>query len=120
MTALDTSARALSVKLLTKFGKDITLQSIVEGAYDPLTGDMSANTITSTTHTAIIKDYKGLDFISGVIQANDRKVIIAASGATTPLPADKVTIDSEDYQVIASRYIWSGALAALYEMQVRK
>lgn len=117
---LDTRARATADKLLDKFGKSITLTSIVEGSYDPATGDMGAGTTTSTTHTAIIKDYNGIDFISGVVQAGDRKIMIAALGAPTPQPADKVTIDSEVYQVIAVRYVWSGELPALYELQVRK
>ena len=117
---LDAKARNTADTLLDKFGKSITLTSIVEGSYDPATGDMSANTTTNTTHTAIIKDFNGVDFISGVIQSGDRKVMIAALGATTPQPADKITIDSEVYQVIAVRYVWSGELPALYEMQVRK
>jgi hypothetical protein len=117
---LDAKARNTADTLLDKFGKSITLTSIVEGTYDPATGDMSANTITNTTHTAIIKDYNGIDFISGVVQAGDRKVMIAALGAPTPQPADKVTVDSEVYQVVAVRHIWSGELPALYEMQVRK
>ena len=117
---LDTRARATADKLLDKFGKSITLTSIVEGSYDPATGDMGAGTTTSTTHTAIIKDYNGIDFIGGVIQSGDRKVMIAALGTTMPQPADKVTVDSEVYQVVAVRYVWSGELPALYELQVRK
>jgi hypothetical protein len=46
--------------------------------------------------------------------------MIAALGAPTPQPADKVTVDSEVYQVVAVRHIWSGELPALYAMQVRK
>lgn len=117
---LDARARDTADKLLDKFGKAITLTSIAEGVYDPTTGEMSGGTTTSTNHAAAIKDYKGIDFISGVIQAGDRKVIIAALGAPTPQPADKVTIDSEVYQVVAVRHVWSGELPALYEMQVRK
>jgi len=120
MTALDTSARALAVKSLAKFGKSITLQSIVEGAYDPVTGDMAANTITSSNPLAIISDFKGAALMSGVIQYGDRKVTIAASGSVLPLPTDKVIIDTETYNVIAVKSIWSGELAALYELQVRK
>ena len=71
---LDARARATANTLLDKFGKSITLTSIVEGSYDPATGDMSANTATNTTHTAIIKDYNGIDFISGVIQSGDKKL----------------------------------------------
>lgn len=117
---IDARARATADKLLDKFGKSITLTSVTEGSYDPTTGEMGAGTTTSTTHTAIIKDFKGIDFISGVVQAGDRKVMIAALGTPTPQPADKVTIDSEVYQVMSVRYVWSGELPALYELQVRK
>lgn len=117
---LDAKARSLADKLFTKFGKSITITSIVEGAYDPSTGEMSGGTSTTTTHIALIKDFKGSDLIDGVIQAGDRQATIAALNATTPQPADKVTIDSEVYQVIAVRNVWSGELPAFFEMQVRK
>lgn len=120
MTALDTSARKLSVNLLAKFGKAITFQSIVEGAYDPITGDTAANTVTSSSKKAVIKDYNGIELMSGVIQQGDRKVTIAASGATLPQPSDKIVIDSETYNIIAVKTIWSGELAALYQLQARK
>jgi hypothetical protein len=120
MTALDVSARALATKLLNKFGKVITLQSVVEGAYDPLTGDMAANTVTTSTPFAVISDYKGIALMSGVIQYGDRKVTIAALNSVLPQPADTVTIDSEVYKVLSVRNVWSGDLSALYELQVRK
>lgn len=120
MTAIDTSSRALAVKMLTKFGKAIAFQSIVEGSYDPATGDMAANTVTSSNVQALIKDYNGIELMSGVIQQGDRKVTIAASGATLPQPSDKIVIDSETYNIIAVKTIWSGELAALYELQARK
>jgi hypothetical protein len=117
---LDTKARNLAVKLLNKFGKIITLQSITEGSYDPSTGDMSANTITTYSPFAIIGDYNGIKLTGGTIQQGDRKVTIAALGYALPQPADKVIIDNESYNVIAVKNTWSGNLSALYEMQVRK
>lgn len=123
---LDAKARSLADKLFTKFGKSITLTSIVEGAYDPATGEMSGGTSTTTTHLALIKDFtllrgfKSVDPVDGGIQAGDRQATIAALNVTAPQPADKVTIDSEVYQVIAVRNVWSGELPAFFEMQVRK
>ena len=120
MTALDTSSRALAVKMLAKFGKSITLQSIAEGAYDPVTGDMAANTVTSLTQQALIKDYNGLELMSGLVQHNDKRVTIGAAGGEIPQTSDRIVIDSETYNIISVKSIWSGDLAALYILQARK
>lgn len=120
MTALDTSSRALAVKMLAKFGKAIAFQSVAEGAYDPVTGDMAANTVTSSNVQALIKDYNGIELMSGLIQQGDRRVTIAAYGVTLPQPSDKIVIDSETYNIIAVKSIWSGDLAVLYILQARK
>lgn len=120
MTALDTSSSILAVKMLAKFGKAITFQSVAEGIYDPATGDMTANTITSSSQKALLKDFNGSELMSGVVQHGDRKVVMAALGVSLPQPSDKVVIDSETYNIIAVKVVWSGELAALYELQVRK
>ena len=117
---LDARARNTADKLLTKFGKLVTLSRITEGSYDPTTGEMATPTAVSSSVYALIKDYKGIDLTNGVILQGDRKVTIAALGIDEPQPADKVTLDLYDYNVISVRKVWSGELAAMFELQVRK
>jgi len=128
---LDTKARATADKLISKFGKQVTLTRITEGVYnpetgdvgvyDPETGDFIAGTTTTTqTVAALVKDFNGIELLSGLIQAGDRKVSIAALNATEPQIGDAMTIDSLVYNVLAVKSIWSGEKVAIYEMQVRK
>ena len=117
---LDIKARATAYRLITSFGKQITLTRVTEGTYNPDTGEMAAGSTTVQNVFALIKDYNGIELMSGVVQAGDRKVKIPALGNTEPQTGDTVTIDSMVYNVIAVKTIWSGEKAAIYELQVRK
>ncbi len=117
---LDTKARATSDRLIGKFGKSVTLTRVVEGTYDPSTGDMAAGSTTTQTVAALVKDFNGIELLSGAIQAGDRKVSIAALNATEPQIGDTMTVDTLVYNVLAVKSIWSGEKVAIYELQVRK
>jgi hypothetical protein len=117
---LDARARSTANKMLTKFGKVITLSRITEGSYDPITGDMSASTTVSSSVYGLIKDYKPTEFTSGTIESGDKKVTISALNVALPCVGDTVTIDALNYCVISVGETWSGELAAMYQLQVRK
>ena len=117
---LDTKARATSDKLIGKFGKQVTLTRVTEGTYDPATGDVSDGSNTTQTVAALIKDFNGIELLSGVIQQGDRNVSVAALNATEPQIGDTMTIDSLVYNVLAVKSIWSGEKTAVYQLQVRK
>jgi len=117
---LDTKARNTANKMIAKFGKSITLTRVTEGSYDPTTGEMAASTNSTATLSALIQDYKPFEYVSGAIESGDRQVTIAALDATIPNIGDTITIDALVYSVISVKTVWSGELAALYELQVRK
>lgn len=117
---LDAKARATADKLIGKFGKQVTLTRVTEGSYNPATGEMSAGSTTTQTVAALIKDFNGIEILSGGIEKGDRKVSIAALNATEPQIGDTMTIDSLVYSVLAVKTTWSGEKAAVYELQVRK
>lgn len=127
MTALDIRARATGLRLLEKYGKPCTISRIIEGAYDPATGNISAESVVTSTPFALIEDYsgilqssEGIALISGMIEKTDRKVTIPAKGQDEPAPNDRLSIDGVTYSVISVGVVWSGEQAALYVMQVRK
>jgi len=117
---LDTRARATADKLIGKFGKSVTLTRVTEGTYDPSTGEMSGGSTTTETVAALVKDYNGIELLSGMVQAGDRKVKVAALNVSEPQINDTLTIDSLVYSVLAVKSIWSGEKVAIYELQVRK
>lgn len=120
MTALDTKARATAVRLLNKYGKSVSHTIVTEGTYDPITGEVSGGSTTVGVPKALVEDFNGTDYTSGLIEIGDRKLTIAASGNTEPKPNDRFTVGSDVYTVIAVEIIWSGEQAALYVSQVRK
>ena len=120
MTALDTKARATAVKLLNKYGKSVSHTIVTEGTYDPITGDVSGGSTTVGVPKAVLEDYPGEAYASGLVEINDKKLMIAAQGNTEPKPNDRFTVGSDVYTVVAVETIWSGELAAAYISQVRK
>jgi hypothetical protein len=117
---LDIRARATADRLIGKFGKQVTLTRVTEGTYDPTTGELSGGSTTTQTVAALVKDFNGIELLSGAIQAGDRKVSIAALNAAEPQIGDTITVDSMVYNVLAVKTTWSGEKAAIYELQVRK
>lgn len=117
---LDIRARATADRLIGKFGKQVTLTRITEGSYDPSTGDISGGSTTTQAVAALVKDFNGIEILSGAIQVGDRKVSIAALNSAEPQIGDTMTIDALVYNVLAVKSIWSGEKVAIYELQVRK
>jgi hypothetical protein len=120
MAALDAKARATALKLLNKFGKSVTLTMVTEGTYNPATGELSSGSTSTEIPKALIEDFNGVDYVSGLVEKGDRKVTTPASGYTEPKPNDQFTVGSDVYTVIAVETVWSGEQAAIYISQVRK
>ena len=120
MTALDTKARATAVRLLDTYGKSVSHTIVTEGTYDPITGNVSGGNTTIGVPKAILEDYPGEAYASGLVYVNDKKLTIAAKGNVEPKPNDRFTVGSDVYTVVSSSIVWSGEQAALYVSQVRK
>lgn len=120
MAALDAKARATALKLINKFGKSVTLTRVTEGTYDPTTGDVSGSSTTTEIPKALIEDFNGVDYVSGLVEKGDRKITTPASGYTEPKPNDRFTVGSDVYTVVSVETVWSGEQAAIYISQVRK
>lgn len=120
MTALDTKARATANRLLNKYGKSVSHTIVTEGSYDPITGDVSGGSTTVGVPKAVLEDYPGEAYASGLVGINDKRLMIAALGNTEPKPNDRFTVGSDVYTVVAVETIWSSEQAAAYLSQVRK
>ena len=117
---LDATARPLALKLIEKFGATITYTVVTAGAYDPATSTATPTTANLTVK-AVVETFSGTVFFSDLIVAGDKKLTVPASSfSAEPKPGDKVTLDAVVYTVIACKPIFSGALAAVYEIAARK
>jgi len=122
MTVFDTKFRALALKQIAKYGKEVTIKIITAGEYDPAIGAVGSSSSNQTVK-AIVEDYSlissGEGFSSGMIIAGDKKFTVAASGITKPKPGDTVTLNSIVYQIVRIVETWSGEQVAMYEIQGR-
>ena len=113
------NSRQTASDLISKFGKLITLSKHSASAYDPVTGELSASSVSDLSVKVLVKDYKPNEFSGGAIQTGDKKLTLAALNLDTPNVSDTVTIDAVIYSVLSVRTIWAGELAVMFELQVR-
>ena len=128
MTVLDTTIPPLALKMLNKYGKQITITTNTLGAYDVSTGAPATSVAVSQTVAASIEEYAdNLRFLGDKAMPNssivegDKKASIAAQGLTfVPNVGDTATIGADGFSIIGVGTMWSGELAAMYVLHVRK
>jgi hypothetical protein len=125
MTFDYTKPAATALKLLTKFGRSVTLRKQTAGAYDPAT---SGATVTNTdyTGTGALFDFNerilGTQFENGTsVQMGDKYLLLASSGITVaPVPNDLLIFGSDTWTVLNVKIIAPAGTAVLYELHLRK
>lgn len=101
-------AQATTNKLLKKFGQTVTLTTQVQGAYNVATGKVSVSQDEQTTIGAVFDwgtstspsygaDWNG----SGLVQANDRQLMLSPVGITAPNLGDMAIIGDTQYTIVA-------------------
>jgi hypothetical protein len=125
MTFNYTKAAATSLRLLTRFGRSVTLRKQTIGAYDPAT---SSNTVTTAdyTGTGALFDFTertlGQQFGDGLtVMLGDKKLLLAPDGITAaPVPGDLLIFGSDTYQVLRVKSVAPAGTVVLYELHLRK
>ena len=91
--------RKVTSKVISKLTGDVTIRQITNGSYNYTSGTVSESN-TDTTIKGLVEDINNNE-VNDLIQAQDKKVTIAAKDLTfTPSPKDKVVISSVIYQII--------------------
>ena len=99
---------------------DATLTKVTPGARTP--GSLTAGTNpTTTTHAAkgFLDDYKDFQVDGTVVVRGDRIVVLlgaSIAGSQVPAPGDRVTIESEEFNIINVK---RDPAAATYACQAR-
>jgi len=105
--------------LITKFGRDIQVKVIVEGVYDPATGDVT-NTDTLTTVQACDFAVKGNTYADGsLVQMGDRYALVTAGLANIDV-SDKLIIDTVEWSIIGVEKLAPGGVTVLHKVFIRK
>jgi len=111
-TALQNSAGAL----LQKFGRQLTFTRTADGAYDATTGQKTQTTTTFTKYACVF-DYSAEELTLDNIEAGDRRVL--AEGHSYQV-GDRVSLDSQNYRVVAVSNIQPASTILACNLQVRK
>lgn len=116
---------ATALRLLTKFGRSVTLRKQTAGAYNPAT---SSATITNTdyTGTGALFDFNervlGTQFADGTtVEQGDKFLLLAPSGITVaPEPNDLLIFGSDTWNVMNVKTVAPAGTPVLYELHLRK
>ena len=110
--------RKVASKLMAKFGGVATLRRVTPGVYNPTTGTVSEAT-SDTAIRGVLEDVN-LREVSGLVQAGDKRLTIAAADTTAPpTTADRVIISTRSLQVIEVRTIEQDNEPITYELILR-
>ena len=111
---------ATALRLLTKFGQDVTLRSVTIGAYDTATG-ANAITTSDTTVKAAILDFKSRFGIGqteiDLVQAGDKHCLMQAG--TIPNLQDVVVVGTKIYSVLSIGEVNPAGTPVMYSLHLR-
>jgi hypothetical protein len=109
---------ATSLRLLTKFGQEVTRRAVTVGAYNPATGAAAVTTADTTRKGVILTFGAGATEIRGeLVQTNDRQLMLDAEGPA--LVTDRFVVGSVEYSVVSVGEIAPSGVAVLYDIHLR-
>ena len=115
---LSSSLRKASKKAISGLGGNVTIRRVTTGAYNTTTGAIGETT-SDTTVKGLVQDINARE-VTELIQADDRKLINAASTLTyTPSNADRGIIGSVSHQIICVKTVEQANTAITYELVLR-
>jgi hypothetical protein len=123
--ALANSLQKVANKAITKFGGDVTIQSVSLGTYNSATG-AAIETIITKTVKGILEYVKATELRkpstveNRQIRSDDKKLTIAALNlSSAPSLQDKIVINNITYGIIAIETIEQANVAIAYELILR-
>jgi hypothetical protein len=116
--ALAGSLRKVAAKVVSKFGGDVTVRIVTGGSYNTTTGAITESE-SDTTIKGVLSDVS-LREVNELIQAGDKRLLIAASAVTTaPETKDRIVISSVIHQIIQVNVTEQANSAIVYELILR-
>lgn len=113
-----TKSAATALRLITKFGQDVTLRNYTIGTYDPATGTNTVSTSDTTVKAAILDFMKGQTEQSGnLVQVGDKRCLMQAG--TVPSLEDHVIVSFKDYSILSIGEVNPAGTPCLYSIHLR-
>lgn len=109
-------SRATATRLLERFGQSATLRQVSTSGGDPWD---PATTTTDIAVTLAVLDYDADEVDGTVVRRQDRRVYMAADGATAPTTDDAFVIGGTTFQIVAVQPFTPSGTDVYYEIQAR-
>jgi hypothetical protein len=107
--------QATATRLVTKFGRTVTLTREVEGAVDPASGTVTPGTPITYTGKGIDRDFNATEIDGSAVIRGDKQLILA-DPEQIPLMNDLYG----DYRVINVQEVTPAGINIIYRLQVRR
>ncbi|KAF1045609.1 hypothetical protein [Xylophilus sp.] len=107
---------ATASRLLKRFGAKASISRIVDGSYDPATGNNPGGTQVFPTVAAII-DYEDRLVDGTMILRGDLRALM--DPRVQPIQGDRLTWKGKSFAVISVKAVSPAGLVVLYDAQVR-
>jgi hypothetical protein len=107
-------------RLIRKFGTTVTLTRVTPGTYDADAGTTTGDTTTTWTGGyGAVFDYEQKDIDGTLIRQGDQRCYLSTVGIDTPQTGDTLTLNSDVFNVVASRPLQPALTAVLHDVQLR-
>lgn len=112
--------KSTASRLLTQFGKPMTLRIQTGSVYDPVT-QTNVPAYTDYPVSGLVLNYKGRTNESGTyVQTDDKKLLLSVSGAPEPTTGAQVIDGADVYTVQTVKALSPAGINLLFELQGRK
>ncbi len=112
--------QATASRLLTQFGKPMTLRIQSGATYDPVT-QTNVPAYTDYPVNGLVLNYSGRTNESGTyVQTDDKKLLVSVSDAPEPTTGAQVIDGASVYTVQAVKALSPAGVNLLFELQGRK
>lgn len=112
--------QSTATRLLTQFGKPMTLRIQTGSTYDPAT-QTNAPAYTDYSVNGLVLDYKGRTNEAGTyVQTDDKKLLLSVSTAPVPTTGAQVVDGSTVYVVQSVKALSPAGTNLLFELQGRR
>ena len=108
---------ALSLRMLTTHGQDVTLRAYTVGAYDPATGASTPSTADTTRRGAILPLGGTIQIRGTLIQATDKRLLLDAEGEVSN--QDHLIVGTVDYSIVSLEAVDYKGTTVLYDLHLR-
>lgn len=109
---------ATAKRLLTQFGRTVTLRNYTIGTYDTATG-ANAVTYADTTWKGTLLDFGSGKTLErgGLIQVGDKRLLLESGAA--PQLEDRIIAGGAEYAIIAVGEVNPAGVAVLFDLHLR-